>query len=142
MRNPIKLVAAATAAAALAAGGVSVAADTATQISVEPAATLMPGQNSPFDAAGVKAIRRGQPIPAGYRLVGQKVTTTRGTKNAGASLFFRCPDGKRLKTFGDSGGIGFGIDRAYVDHRQAWVRTYGAREKGAAESGIVYAVCR
>jgi len=142
MRNPTKLIAAIAAGAALAAGGVSIAADTATQISVQPAATLMPGQNSPFDAAGVKAIRRGQPIPAGYRLVGQKVTTTRGTANAGASLFFRCPGDKRLKTFGDSGGIGFAIDRAYVDHRQAWVRTHGARKKGVAESGIVYAVCK
>ena len=142
MRNLTKLIAAAAAGAALFAGGISVAADTATQISVEPAATLMPGQNSPFDAAGVKAIRRGKPIPAGYRLVGQKVTTTRGAKNAGASLFFVCPGGKRLKTFGDSGGIGFGIDRAYVDHRQTWVHTYGARKKGTTETGIVYAVCK
>ena len=142
MRNPIKLIAAIAAGAALAAGGVSVAADTATQITVEPAATLMPGQNSPFDAAGVKAIRRGKPIPAGYRLIGQKVTTTRGASNAGASVFFRCPGEKRLKTFGGSGPIGFGIERNYVDHRQTWVRTYAARKKGVPESGIVYAVCR
>jgi len=142
MRNPVKLIAAATAAAALAAGGVSIAADTATQITVEPAATLMPGQNSPFDAGGVKAIRRGKPIPAGYRLVGQKVTNTRGLSSAGAALFFRCPDGKRLKTFGDSGGIGFSIDRSYVDHRQTWVRTFAGKKKGVADTGIVYAVCR
>ena len=142
MHSPTKLIAAVTAAAALAAGGVSIAADPATQITVERAATLMPGQTSPFDAAGVKAIRRGQPIPAGYRLVGQKVTTTRGIANAGASLFFRCPDAKRLKTFGDSGGMGFAIDRAYHNHRQTWVRTYSISKKGVAHSGIVYAVCK
>ncbi len=142
MRNPTKLIATATAAAVLAAGGVSIAADNATQITVEPAATLMPGQSSPFDAAGVKAIRRGKPIPAGYRLVGQKVTSTRGVPNAGAALFFRCPGDKRLRTFGESGPVGFGMEREYVGHRQTWVRTYAARKKGAAESAIVYAVCR
>lgn len=142
MRTHLKHIAALAAVAALSAGGVSIAADTATQVKIEPSATLMPGDTSPFDAAGVKAIRRGKDIPSGYRLVGQKVTNTRGTPAAGAALHFRCPGSKRLKTFGESGDVGFSIDRRYVDHRQTWVRTYAAKSKGEPQTGIVYAVCR
>lgn len=141
MRSHFKHIAALATAAALAVGGVSIAADTATQVSIEPSATLMAGDTSPFDAAGVKAIRRGKDIPSGYRLVGQKVTNTRGRTAAGAALHFRCPGHKRLKTFGGTGGVGFAIDRRYVNHRQAWVRTYAAK-RGDTDSGIVYAVCR
>jgi hypothetical protein len=141
MTTPIKSIAAVATAAVLAAGGVSIAADTATRISVEPSATLLPGTKAPFDAAGVKAIRKGKAIPKGYRLQGIKVTNTRGTSSAGAALYFKCAQG-RLRTFGQTGGIGFAIERTYVGHQSTWVRTYPAKKKGAAESGVVYAVCR
>ena len=141
MPAPLTSIAAFTAVAALAAGGVAIAADGATQITVERSATLMPGQTSPFDAPGVRAIRRGKPIPAGYRLVGQRVTNTRGLPSAGAALYFRCPDGKRLKTFGISGNIGAGVDREYVDHRDTWIRTHPGT-RGQTTTGVVYAVCR
>lgn len=141
MRSDLKHIAALATVAALTAGGVSIASSTATQVSIEPSVTLMPGDTAPFDAAGVKAIRRGKAIPSGYRLVGQKVTNTRGTPAAGAALHFQCPGHKRLKTFGETGAIGFAIDRRYVNHRQTWVRTYAAK-RGNTDSGIVYAVCR
>jgi hypothetical protein len=140
MTTPIKSIAAVATAAVLAAGGISLAADTATEISVERAATIFPGTKAPFDAAGVKAIRKGKVIPKGYRLEGIKVTNTRGNSGAGASLYFKCAQG-RLRTFGETGGIGLAIDRTYVGHLSTWVRTYPGRKKGVAESGTVYAVC-
>jgi hypothetical protein len=142
MLAPHKTIAAAVAIAALAAGGVSIAADTATQITVEPVASLSAGDISPFDAAGIKAIRRGKAIPSGYVLVGQKVTNTRGQAGAGAALYFRCPDGKRLKTLGTTGqGALAAADRAYVDHKSTWVRSAPGK-KGETMTGIAYAVCR
>jgi len=91
--------------AALGGAGVAVAADGATDIKVTTAPTLSAGQTAPFDAAGVKAVRRGKPIPAGYVLVGQTVDIQRGAKSAGAALTFRCPGTTRLRTcrFGDHG---------------------------------------
>jgi hypothetical protein len=142
MLAPHKTIAALVAVSALAAGTVCIAADTATQLTVEPLASLEAGDTSPFDAAGVKAIRRGKPIPAGYVLVGQKITNTRGVPSAGAALYFRCPGDKRLKTFGGSGRAGLAAaDRAYVDHRSTWVRTAPGK-KGETTTGTVYAVCR
>ena len=138
MLTPHKTVAAIVAVAALTAGGVSIAADTATQLKVEPLATLVAGDTAPFDAAGVKAIRRGKPIPSGYVLVGQKVTNTRGQASAGAALYFRCPDDKRLQTFG---GGGMAADRTYYNHKSTWVRT-SPGVKGQSTTGTVYAVCR
>jgi hypothetical protein len=142
MLSPHKSIAAVLVVSALAAGGVSVAADTATQVVVEPVASLAAGDTSPFDAAGVKAIRRGKAIPAGYVLVGQKVTNTRGVPSAGAALYFRCPGDKRLKTFGTTGqGALAAADRPYVDHHSTWVRSAPGK-KGEAMTGTAYAVCR
>ena len=142
MLTPRKTIAAVVAVAALAAGGVSIAADTATQIAVEPVAALKAGDTSPFDAAGVKAIRRGKAIPSGYVLVGQKVTNTRGQTSTGAALYFRCPDNKRLKTFGTTGDRALAAaDRPYVDHKSTYVRS-APGIKGQTVTGIAYAVCR
>ena len=141
MLAPHKTIAAAVAIAALAAGGVSIAADTATQITVEPVASLSAGDTSPFDAAGVKAIRGGKAIPSGYVLVGQKVTNTRGQAGAGAALYFRCPDAKRLKTFGVTGHAGFFAPQNYGEHRTANIMSFPPPHLRQA-SGTVYAVCR
>jgi hypothetical protein len=142
MLVPHKTIPALVVAAALAAGGVGIAADTATQLTVEPVASLQAGDTAPFDAAGVKAIRRGKPIPAGYVLVGQKVTNTRGQAGAGAALYFRCPGAKRLKTFGTTGERALAAaDQAYVDHRSTWVRSAPGK-KGEPVIGTAYAVCR
>jgi hypothetical protein len=142
MLIPHKSIAAFVALGALAAGGVSIAADTATQIAVEPVASLTAGDTSPFDAAGVKPIRRGKPIPAGYVLVGQKVTNTRGVTSAGAALYFRCPDDKRLRTLGMTGDRALAAaDRPYVGHKSTWVRSAPGK-KGETVTGTAYAVCR
>ncbi|MGI9097167.1 MAG: hypothetical protein ACR2H2_01510 [Solirubrobacteraceae bacterium] len=139
MRTSSKSIAALAAAAALAIPGIAGAAsDGPTQVTVEPVPTLKAGATAPFDAAGVRAIRRGKPIPSGYVLIGQKVTIKRGTIPAGATLFFKCPDGKRLKTFGTTGRAGFTAYRNYVNHRQTYVSSYSGRDA----TGTVYAVCR
>jgi hypothetical protein len=85
--------------AALGGSGVAIAADGPTQIAVSDAPTLTAGQVAPFDAAGVRAVRRGRPIPRGYVLVGQTVDIARGTRSgnangAGAALTYRCPGTK------------------------------------------------
>jgi hypothetical protein len=130
--------------AAVAAAGthVAVAADSATRIQVQAAPALSPGQVAPFDAAGVKAIRRGKPIPSGYSLIGQRVDITRGAKTAGAALTFQCPQAKSLRTFGVSGNVGVtATDRNYAGHRATTVVSSPAPHVQHA-TGTVYAVCR
>jgi hypothetical protein len=127
---------------ALGAAGAAVAADGATDIKVTAAPTLTAGQQAPFDAPGVKSIRRGKPIPAGYRLIGQQVDITRGAKSAGAALTFRCPQGKTLRTFGLVGNAGFSaVNRNYAGHRQTTIVSFAPPTLDHAV-GTVYAVCR
>src|SRR4051794_39276856 len=129
---------------ALGAAGAAVAADGATEIKVSAAPTLTAGRKAPFDAPGVKAIRRGKPISAGYRLIGQRVDITRGTSagNAGAALTFRCPQGTTLRTFGITGNAGFtAANRNYPGHRQTTIFIFAPPTLQHA-AGTVYAVCR
>jgi hypothetical protein len=131
-----------TTALAAAGTGAAIAADGATDIKVSAAPTLSAGHTAPFDAAGVKAIRRGKPIPAGYRLIGQQVDITRGAKSAGAALQFRCPQGKTLRTFGIVGNAGFSaVNRNYPGHRQTTIMSFAPPTLDHA-TGTVYAVCR
>jgi hypothetical protein len=131
--------------AALGAGGTALAATGAgpapTTVTVAPAVTLTAGATSPFDAPGVKAIRRGKPIPAGYVLPGFTIKVDRGAKMAGAALRFACPDGKRLRTFASTGHAGFSSDGQYVGHKAAWV-TSTPSAANAGTTGTLYAVCR
>src|SRR3954451_11430969 len=129
---------------AIGAAGAAVAADGATDIKVSAAPTLTAGRAAPVDAPGVKAIRRGEPIPAGYRLIGQQVDITRGTsaRNAGAALTFRRPEGKTLRTFGITGNAGFSAaNRNYSGHRQTTIISFAPPTLQHA-TGTVYAVCR
>ena len=120
----------------------AVAADGATNIKVSAAPTLGAGRQAPFDAPGVRSIRRGKPIPAGYRLIGQQVDITRGAKSAGAALTFRCPQGKTLRTFGIVGNAGFSAtNRNYPGHRQTTIVSFAPPALDHA-TGTVYAVCR
>jgi len=132
--------------AALGGSGVAVAADGPTQIAVSDAPSLRAGQTAPFDAPGVRSIRRGKPIPRGYVLVGQTVDVTRGTrggnaKSAGAALSFRCPGTKTLRTFGVVGNAGFSAPTDYVRHRQTRVFSFAPPTLDHA-TGTLYAVCR
>jgi hypothetical protein len=129
---------------ALGAAGAAVAAGGATEIKVSAAPTLTAGATAPFDAPGVRAIRRGKPIPAGYRLIGQRVDITRGTsaRNAGAALTFRCPQRTTLRTFGIVGNAGFSAANPdYPGHRQTTIFSFAPPTLQHA-TGTVYAVCR
>lgn len=127
---------------ALAGGaGAAIADDPATDVKVSGLQTLTAGATAPFDAPGVKAIRRGQAIPAGYELIGRKVEVTRGRYSAGAALRFACPGTKRLQTFGVTGDAGFSATRDYVGRKVTWVMSSPAPSKQTA-TGAVYAVCR
>jgi len=137
-----RLIATLSCVTALGAAGAAVAADGATDIKVTAAPTLTAGQRAPFDAPGVRSIRRGKPIPAGYRLIGQQVDITRGAKSAGAALQFRCPHGKSLRTFGLVGNAGFSaVSRNYPGHRQTTIVSFAPPTLDHAV-GTVYAVCR
>jgi hypothetical protein len=139
MHVRLKSIAAITVTAALGVGAVADAAgDAPTQVTVQPVASITAGATSPFDVPGVKAIRRGKAIPAGYVLIGRQITIKRGEVAAGASLFFRCPDGKRLKSFATTGRAGFSSHGSYVGHRQTYVDSFSSRDA----VGNLYAVCR
>jgi hypothetical protein len=132
--------------AALGGSGVALAADGPTQIAVTDAPSLRAGQTAPFDAPGVRSIRRGRAIPRGYVLVGQTVDVTRGmrggnAKSAGAALTFRCPGTKTLRTFGVVGNAGFAAPTDYVRHRQTRVFSFAPPTLDHA-TGTLYAVCR
>ena len=139
------LIAATAAACALGSGAAAFAADGApapSRVTVTPAPTLKAGDMPPGDVPGVRAIRRGKPIPAGYVLVGQTVAATRGATAAGAYLRFRCPDAKRLRSFVASGRVGFVADRTYAGHRETFVGSFPPFGKDTQVSGTLYAVCR
>jgi hypothetical protein len=133
-----RILAALTAVAVLAGGtGTALAqGEGDTTITVGPRTVLTAGDTAPFDAPGVRAIRRGQPIPSGYRLIGRHVSGYSG--GVGAAIRFTCPDGKRLKTFGVTGRAGFLAERNYVNHRSTIIESIGR----TGDSGTIYAVCR
>ncbi len=141
MSKTRRIIAATCAVALLAGTGAAIAADGSSQITVHAPTQLKPGRTAPFDAPGVKAIRRGHPIPAGYVLVGQQVDVQLGAKTSGAALRFTCPDNKRLKTFGVTGQSGFFAPQNYGDHHTTNVMSFPPPHLRQA-SGTVYAVCR
>ena len=140
-RNRIIAVLGVVALLAAAAGTALAAGSGPTQISVETVPSITAGQKAPFDAPGVRAIRRGKAVPKGYVLVGQKVTIDRGAKTAGAALFVKCPGTKRLRTFGVLGDAGFFAPIDYVRHRETRIMSFPPPRKDHA-TGTVYAVCR
>ena len=133
-----RMLAALTAAAVLAGGtGTALAqGEGDTTVTVGPRTVLTAGETAPFDAPGVRAVRRGQPIPSGYRLIGREVSG--GGDGVGAAIRFTCPVPKRLKTFGVTGRAGFLAPRDYVNHRSTVIISLGR----TGDSGTVYAVCR
>jgi hypothetical protein len=94
----------------------------------------------------VKAIRRGKPIPTGYVLTGQTVTIKRGNLPAGATLLFKCPGDKRLKTFATTGQAGFVARQNYANHRQTCLESFMTRDAigtaydDGASSAVVHPV--
>lgn len=130
-----RILAALTVVATLAGTGTAVAQQQGdVTVTVGPKTTLMPGDTSPFDAPGVRAIRRGKDIPSGYRVIGRAVSG--GGHGVGAAIRFTCPDGKHLKTFATTGKAGFAAPRSYENHRSTIIQSIGRGD------GTVYAVCR
>jgi hypothetical protein len=129
----------------IAVGGTSVvrAADGDAQVTIGTPTTLQAGETAPFSAPGVKAVRRGKPIPSGYVLVGRTVTIDRGTAgSSGAVMSLRCPAGKGARTLGFTGENGPQvIDDRYVGHRSVRVAVWG-RSNDATSQGTSYVVCR
>jgi len=130
------------AASVLSAGAVTTATagDGDTSVTVGAPKSLVAGDKAPFDAPGVKAIREGKAIPAGYVLPGRTVTVEAGTGAVGAAIRYACPSDKTLRTFGTTGTVGLSIDRKYVGRRSTNVMSIG--RSGKDTSGAVYAVCR
>jgi hypothetical protein len=140
-RTHITAVLSALAVVAGAGSAIAAVADSPTTVTVGSTTQLVAGDRAPFDAPGVRAIRAGKPVPAGYVLVGRKVDVDRGTNAAGAAIHMFCPGAKRLRTFGVTGNAGFQITSDYVGHRSTVIVSLPDGRR-AHTSGTVYAVCR
>lgn len=132
------------AASILSAGAITTAgaADGDTTATVGAPKPLSAGATAPFDAAGVKAIRRGKAIPSGYVLVGRHASAEGGAAAAGAAIRLTCPSGKTVRTLGAT-GVPIQIpsrDTSYVGNRITTV--YALANAGKSFDGTVYAVCR
>ncbi len=122
-----------------AAAGTAGALDGDTTSTVGPPKQLVAGATAPFDAPGVKAIRQGKAIPAGYVLVGRTVATKAGRGSAGAAIRLSCPSGKVLQTLGATGRTGLQLTQKYLGRSATNVMSLDGR---GSTSGTVYGVCR
>ena len=130
------------AASVLSAGAVTTAnaVDGDTAVTIGAPKSLVAGDKAPFDAPGVKAIREGKTIPAGYVLVGRTVNIDADTAAADAAVRLSCTGDKTLRTLGLTGNAGLQIGREYVGKKSTNVMSLGRR--GGDASGAVYGVCR
>jgi hypothetical protein len=133
--------------AALAAGGVAVAADGGpTSITVSPRVLVAAPQDSPADFPGVAKARAGVPLPKNYVVVGRDVRITRGGEAAYAALRMVCPRGKTWRTGTATGDIGLTVlDRTVSKKRSVLVMaTYDRNTTalGQTAAGTLYALCR
>lgn len=131
------------AASVLSAGavGTAVAASGDAVMTLGSTTQLVAGAQSPIDAGGVKAVRRGKAIPAGYVLVGRKLTIEPGGGAAGAIVRLTCPAGKTLRTYGVTGTAGGSAARGdYVGKRRGEILAFG--RPGQTSSATYYGVCR
>jgi hypothetical protein len=147
-----RLIATIAAAGALGAAGTAVAQQGGqpvdSQVTVAARTVVAgPGQTSPVDVGGVRAIRRGKPVPSGYSLVGRKVTFVRGTEAAYGYITLRCPSGKTLRGLASQGAAGFSVQgtRNYSGKRSVnLLAFYNANRTavGQTVSGTILAACR
>jgi hypothetical protein len=144
------LLALAVVGAVAAAAGAALAAEQGTdsQVNISPRTVVASaGQTSPVDVGGVRAVRAGKPIPAGYVLVGRHVKFTRGSEVGYGALTMRCPSGTTLRGLARQGQIG---PQVYRDTRYPGKRavdvivTYDANHTpvGGTAEGTVLALCR
>jgi hypothetical protein len=144
------LLALAVVGAVAAAAGTALAASQGTdsQITISPRTVVASaGQTSPVDVGGVRAVRAGKPIPAGYVLIGRHVKFVRGTEAGYGALTMRCPSGKTLRGLARQGQVG---PQVYRDVNYSGKRSvnlivdYNANGTpvGATVEGTVLALCR
>jgi hypothetical protein len=141
--NPRSLaVLAAAAVVATGSASVALASGGDAQVTIGSPTSLHAGQTAPFDAAGVKAVRRGKPIPSGYVLVGREVTIDRESAGSvGAVTKLSCPAGKAARTLGFTGANGpIPIGDRYVGHRTVSVAIWSPPAH-AHSHGTTYVVC-
>jgi hypothetical protein len=144
------LLALAVVGAVAAAAGTALAAEQGTdsQITISPRTVVASaGQTSPVDVGGVRAVRAGKPIPAGYVLIGRHVKFTRGTEVGYGALTMRCPSGKTLRGLARQGQVGPQVvrDTHYPGKRSVdLIVTYDANRTpvGGTAEGTVLALCR
>ena len=123
--------------------------------SVGPRQLLQAGEPSPTDFPGIRGDARGRPIARGATVIGYAVTITRGETLSYPTFTIRCPRGKVLKTFAQTGGISPAIvGRSPFVRRRAFeyrnkpdwgvVVDFNAREvtRGETTTGTVYGYCR
>jgi hypothetical protein len=121
---------------------------TDSQVTISPRTVVASaGQTSPVDVGGVRAVRAGKPIPAGYVLVGRNVKFTRGTEVGYGALTMRCPSGKTLRGLARQGQVGPQVvrDTHYPGKRSVdLIVDYNARTTpvGGTVEGTVLALCR
>jgi hypothetical protein len=144
------LLALAVVGAVAAAAGTAFAAGQVTdsQVTISPRTVVASaGQTSPVDVGGVRAVRAGKPIPAGYVLIGRHVKFTRGTEAGYGALTMRCPSGKTLRGLARQGQVGPQVyrDVNYPGKRSVNVIVdYDANHTpvGGTAEGTVLALCR
>jgi hypothetical protein len=119
-----------------------------TQISISSRTTVASaGQKSPVDVGGVRAVRAGRDVPAGYVLIGRQVKITRGTQAAYGALTMRCPAGKTLRGLARQGKVGLNVmGLGHYDHKRFVnvLVTFDANNTPAGQTveGAILAVCR
>ena len=142
------LLAIAVVGAVAAAAGTALAAEQGTDSHVSPRTVVASaGQTSPVDVGGVRAVRAGKPIPAGYVLIGRHVKFTRGTEAGYGALTMHCPSGKTLRGLARQGQVGPQVyrDTNYPGKRSVDVIVdYNANRTpvGGTAEGTVLALCR
>jgi hypothetical protein len=142
-RRHILVAAAITAVAAVPAAGALGAGANDTTVTIEPTTVLKAPATSPFDAPGTPAVRKGKAIPAGYRLIGRKITIQRGSQAGWGALRMTCPSGTKTRTLARTGDIGPQLVGKYHSTFVVTLATNGPDVKpGQSVSGTVWLVCR
>lgn len=119
-----------------------------TRITVGPHTILSHPTKSPVDAHGIRgAIRRGKPIPSGYRIVGRAVSITLGAEDASTIIDLTCPRGTthrgvETEPLTQINYTVVGNTYRDSDRRRVTVIVRSLRGRDRTASGTVYLVCR
>ena len=153
----LKIAVAAACVGSLAGTGVVIGQEgqTDSTFSVGPRQLLRAGEPSPTDFPGIRGDARGRPIASGATVVGYAVAITRGRTTGFPAFTIKCPRGKVLKTFAQTGKVSPAIvGRSPFTRRRDFqyrnkpdwgvVVDFNQRETAVGETvtGTVYGYCR